>query len=81
MAEYTFGTKYALNMILLKLKSTFFIISEPRISNYYDITPAGEWGIEEHLDKGLITLLMQDNTGGLEVKYKNEWYPVKSRAR
>ena len=44
--------------------------------NYYDKTPAGEWGIESHLDKGLITILMQDDTGGLEVQYKDTWYPL-----
>lgn len=43
-----------------------------RIFNY----PAGKetgWGVGEHTDYGLLTILNQDNSGGLQVKSKTGW--------
>lgn len=43
-----------------------------RIFNY----PAGNgasWGVGEHTDYGLLTILKQDDSGGLQVKSKNGW--------
>lgn len=42
-----------------------------RIFNY----PAGQegWGVGEHTDYGLLTLLLQDGTAGLEVKTRAGW--------
>ncbi len=36
----------------------------------------GEWGVAEHTDYGLLTLLAQDGTGGLEVRIDDEWVEV-----
>ena len=37
-------------------------------------TPAEpEWGVGEHTDYGLLTILKQDDVGGLEVKSKAGW--------
>ncbi|MEQ1754738.1 MAG: 2-oxoglutarate and iron-dependent oxygenase domain-containing protein [Micropepsaceae bacterium] len=33
----------------------------------------GEWGVGEHTDYGLLTLLAQDACGGLQVKSRNGW--------
>ena len=33
-------------------------------------------GCGEHTDFGALTLLLQDGTPGLEIKYNNEWVPV-----
>jgi isopenicillin N synthase-like dioxygenase len=33
----------------------------------------GEWGVGEHTDYGLLTLLAQDNCGGLQVKGRDGW--------
>lgn len=33
----------------------------------------GGWGVAEHTDYGLLTLLMQDDCGGLQVKGRNGW--------
>ena len=48
-----------------------------RIFNYPpDGSPAPEgrsWGVGEHTDYGLLTILKQDRTGGLEVKTKAGW--------
>ena len=35
------------------------------------------WGVGEHTDYGLLTILKQDKTGGLEVKSKSGWVEAK----
>lgn len=35
------------------------------------------WGVGEHTDYGLLTILKQDGTGGLEVKAKSGWVEAK----
>jgi isopenicillin N synthase-like dioxygenase len=37
---------------------------------------ASGWGVAEHTDYGLLTLLIQDDTGGLEVHTADGWTPV-----
>jgi polar amino acid transport system ATP-binding protein len=48
-----------------------------RIFNYpYSQERAGqdpEWGVGEHTDYGLLTILRQDDTGGLQVKSRGQW--------
>jgi isopenicillin N synthase-like dioxygenase len=41
-------------------------------------SPGAAWGVAEHTDYGLLTLLAQDDTGGLEVRRveDREWVPV-----
>lgn len=38
------------------------------------------WGVAEHTDYGLLTLLGQDGTPGLEVRTSHGWVPVDARA-
>ncbi len=38
-----------------------------------DADGAGEWGVAEHTDYGLLTLLMQDDCGGLQVNGRDGW--------
>ena len=40
---------------------------------HYPPTPPGAWGVGEHTDYGLLTLLLQDPVGGLEVKSRRGW--------
>ena len=50
-----------------------------RIFHYPPPPPgfAGSWGVAEHTDYGLVTLLVQDDTGGLEVRTgAGEWIEV-----
>jgi isopenicillin N synthase-like dioxygenase len=49
-----------------------------RIFHYPPPPPefAGSWGVAEHTDYGLLTLLVQDDTGGLEVRVGDEWVDV-----
>jgi len=55
--------------------------SEPltlfRIFNYPPASPRlgdeGRWGVGEHTDYGLLTILRQDQSGGLQVKSRSGW--------
>ena len=49
-----------------------------RIFHYPPPSPgfAGQWGVAEHTDYGFLTLLAQDDTGGLEVRVEDRWVPV-----
>jgi isopenicillin N synthase-like dioxygenase len=44
-----------------------------RIFHYPPDAPEGNWGVGEHTDYGLLTLLAQDENGGLEVKTPEAW--------
>jgi len=44
-----------------------------RIFNYPPPKAAELWGVGEHTDYGLLTILLQDDTGGLEVKSSTGW--------
>jgi len=52
-----------------------------RIFNYppeaAGIPEGRSWGVGEHTDYGLLTILKQDRTGGLEVKSKSGWVEAK----
>jgi isopenicillin N synthase-like dioxygenase len=49
-----------------------------RIFHYPPPAPefTGSWGVAEHTDYGLLTLLVQDDTGGLEVRSGGRWVEV-----
>jgi isopenicillin N synthase-like dioxygenase len=44
-----------------------------RIFNYPPPPDPTLWGVGEHTDYGLLTILLQDNSGGLEVKSRSSW--------
>lgn len=44
-----------------------------RIFNYPPPTDPKLWGVGEHTDYGLLTILLQDDAGGLEVKSQSRW--------
>jgi isopenicillin N synthase-like dioxygenase len=49
-----------------------------RIFHYPPIAATAEdaWGVAEHTDYGLLTMLMQDDTGGLQVRAAGGWVDV-----
>jgi isopenicillin N synthase-like dioxygenase len=47
-----------------------------RIFNYPPPTDPTLWGVGEHTDYGLLTILWQDDAGGLEVKSRSQWVPA-----
>jgi isopenicillin N synthase-like dioxygenase len=47
-----------------------------RIFNYPPPLDATLWGVGEHTDYGLLTILMQDDAGGLEVRSRSRWVPA-----
>jgi isopenicillin N synthase-like dioxygenase len=44
-----------------------------RIFNYPPPRDPGLWGVGEHTDYGLLTILLQDDAGGLEVRSRSGW--------
>jgi isopenicillin N synthase-like dioxygenase len=44
-----------------------------RIFNYPPPPDPTLWGVGEHTDYGLLTILLQDDTGGLEVRSRSRW--------
>ena len=64
----------------LGLEESYFadrITGEPltlfRIFNYPPPADPTLWGVGEHTDYGLLTILLQDDAGGLEVKSRSRW--------
>ena len=47
-------------------------------ASYYETCPQPElvMGLRSHVDNGLITAIVQDNTGGLQVEKDGQWYGV-----
>ena len=54
----------------------FRIFTYPSISDLGKSSPKSEWGVGEHTDYGLLTMLWQDDCGGLEVFSAGEWLAV-----
>jgi isopenicillin N synthase-like dioxygenase len=61
--EFYFGERYTSEPLILF-----------RIFNYPpELSEEQGWGVGEHTDYGLLTILKQDTTGGLQVKSKSGW--------
>jgi isopenicillin N synthase-like dioxygenase len=67
----------------LGLKESYFadrLTGEPltlfRIFNYPPPADPAHWGVGEHTDYGLLTILLQDDVGGLEVRSRSRWVPA-----
>ena len=62
-----------------KLKELTFTEGRSMVGHYYPYCPQPHltMGIASHTDVGVLTILLQDQTGGLQVKYHDEWVDVK----
>jgi isopenicillin N synthase-like dioxygenase len=66
--------------LALALEASYFAgryTAEPltlfRIFNYPPPADPTLWGVGEHTDYGLLTILLQDDAGGLEVRSRSQW--------
>jgi isopenicillin N synthase-like dioxygenase len=69
--------------VSLRLEESYFaehLTGDPlilfRIFNYPPPADPALWGVGEHTDYGLLTILLQDDAGGLEVKSRSRWVPA-----
>jgi polar amino acid transport system ATP-binding protein len=62
-ADY-FARRYTADPLIL-----FRIFNYPAPAH----STVGQWGVGEHTDYGLLTMLLQDENGGLEVKSNGRW--------
>ncbi|HYL53856.1 MAG TPA: 2OG-Fe(II) oxygenase family protein [Acidimicrobiia bacterium] len=56
----------------------FRIFRYPPMANEPTAGDTGTWGVREHTDYGLLTVLLQDDTGGLEVRSRSGWLDVQT---
>jgi isopenicillin N synthase-like dioxygenase len=65
--EHYFRQQYCVEPLIL-----FRIFNYPHASAAHGGETAA-WGVGEHTDYGLLTILRQDDTGGLQVKSRSRW--------
>lgn len=60
------------------LASSGCLSSESMVCNYYPICPEPELtlGAPKHSDPFILTILLQDHIGGLQVLHQNQWVDV-----
>jgi isopenicillin N synthase-like dioxygenase len=61
-----FANRYTSDPLIL-----FRIFHYPSSAELYDEEPP--WGVGEHTDYGVLTILKQDDAGGLQIKTKSQW--------
>lgn len=66
-ADY-FYSRYTKDPLIL-----FRIFHYPFVGRDLQSRPLESWGVGEHTDYGLLTILKQDSVGGLQVKSRGEW--------
>jgi isopenicillin N synthase-like dioxygenase len=54
----------------------FRIFHYPAAANASAAEVDATWGVREHTDYGLLTILLQDDTGGLQVRSRSGWVDV-----
>ncbi|KAB2090559.1 hypothetical protein ES319_A03G131400v1 [Gossypium barbadense] len=61
------------------IKNTTCLDARVMVGHYYPCCPQPDLtvGIASHTDPGVLTLLLQDHTGGLQIKHEGEWVDVK----
>lgn len=57
------------------LRLNYYPRHDPLIGDL-DVSATEHWGVHQHTDAGALTLLIQDEVGGLEVCVNSKWFPV-----
>ncbi|XWS63970.1 hypothetical protein CRYUN_Cryun06bG0147000 [Craigia yunnanensis] len=62
-----------------RLKNTTCLDSRLMVGHYYPRCPQPDQtvGLGSHTDPGVLTVLLQDHIGGLQIKHEGEWVDVK----
>ncbi|XVF02899.1 hypothetical protein REPUB_Repub04eG0214700 [Reevesia pubescens] len=62
-----------------RLKNTTCLESRVMVGHYYPCCPQPDLtvGIASHTDPGVLTVLLQDHIGGLQIKHEGEWVDIK----
>ncbi|GMI79045.1 hypothetical protein like AT1G06620 [Hibiscus trionum] len=62
-----------------RLKNTTCLDARMMVGHYYPHCPQPDLtvGIASHTDPGVLTLLLQDHIGGLQIKHQGDWVDVK----
>ncbi|XP_038697199.1 1-aminocyclopropane-1-carboxylate oxidase homolog 1-like [Tripterygium wilfordii] len=62
-----------------KFKKMMFLEGRSIVCHYYPYCPQPEltFGSKSHTDPSVLTILLQDHVGGLQVKHNGEWVDVK----
>ncbi|KAL4377360.1 hypothetical protein GQ457_02G030940 [Hibiscus cannabinus] len=62
-----------------RLKNTTCLDARMMVGHYYPRCPQPDLtvGIASHTDPGVLTLLLQDHIGGLQIKHQGEWVDIK----
>lgn len=61
-----------------RLKEMTFLESKTLAAHYYPPCPQPDltFGITSHTDPGVLTVLLRDHIGGLQVKYGEQWLEI-----
>lgn len=70
LPEDYFFSRYTENPLVL---FRIFIYPVPEKNSENSVAQEQTWGVAEHTDYGFLTLLKQDNTGGLQIKSQGHW--------
>jgi isopenicillin N synthase-like dioxygenase len=64
------------NTFLTEIKKTTIEPHGVQNALCYERTPPKKWGVPGHYDNGFLTILMQDDAGGLQAMSKDEWFSI-----
>ncbi|KAJ4710059.1 1-aminocyclopropane-1-carboxylate oxidase-like 1 [Melia azedarach] len=81
LGELLFGLLCeGLGLATERLKEMSFLEGRMMVGHYYPYCPQPDLtvGITSHTDPGPLTILLQDDKGGLQIKHGEDWVPVKT---
>lgn len=68
----------ALGLTSNHLKDLDCVKGQMLVGHYYPVCPEPQltFGASSHTDSGFFTILLQDQTGGLQMKYEDQWVDI-----